>query len=138
MRIGVSSLSRWLGRNSEAYRGPRRLVEREPRHSVQAYVIYRRPGGPNWISGTLDNVSHSGVFFHGEHCLPVDSPVELSFTLPQEVRRKGEGNIFCWGKIARAEPSQDNASRPALAVKIERYRSEPPRLADVRSIVGEW
>jgi hypothetical protein len=117
--------------------GARPLVERVARRELHTAIIYRRAGGLVWHDGTTDDVSEGGVRFHGERHLPVESPVELSFRLPPDFQRKGEGSVYCWGKVVRTELSPAGDPRPALAVKIVRYRSTPRSVSDVRRVIGE-
>jgi hypothetical protein len=100
-----------------------RKVERDPRFVVNSPLLYRPTGALNWYRGTIQNVSPSGVLFQAEEVVPMDCPIEMSFTLPAEAGSKRRVQIFCWGKVARTVMPAVSDASPALAAKIVRYRS---------------
>jgi hypothetical protein len=115
----------------------KKLVKREPRHAIRARLIYRKRGGLFWYKGTLEDFSLTGIRFRGEQYLPSDSPVEMSFTVPQENDGKQGEEFFCWAKVVRAVLPTLSDSQFGLAAQILRYRSQRQLADDWRAIVGE-
>jgi hypothetical protein len=102
----------------------RKRVERDARFAVESPLLYRPTGTLNWYKGEIENVSPSGVLFQAEKLVPMDCPIEMSFSLPAEVGSKRKIQIFCWGKVARTVMPAASDVSPSLAAKITRYRSE--------------
>jgi len=113
------------------------MVEREARQAVHGAVIYRPKDGLVWYEGALVDLSRTGILFRGEKQLPIDSPIELSFTVQPLTGRKASAPIFCWGKVARSAPPGINDGRPAVAVQVLRYRGGPQAAQEIRGLVGD-
>ena len=121
--LGGWHIFRWHGSEKKHGQG-RRRVERDERFVVSSQLLYRPTGTLNWNKGAIQNVSPSGVLFQAEKVVPMESPIEMSFSLPAEVGSKRKIQIFCWGKVARAVLPPTSDASPSLAAKITRYRSE--------------
>lgn len=107
----------------------KKVIDRRPRHAIQGSVIYRPNGGLVWYKGTTENVSSTGVLFHGETYIPVDTAIEIAITPSASGSRKAEG-VFCWGRVVRTKAPAQAAPQPVLAAKILKFRSKPKFLSD--------
>jgi hypothetical protein len=91
---------------------------RARRFDLPISLRYRRLSAPAWHAGRIENISRSGVFFHGDEALAPETPVELAFTLPA-VSAQAPAHVVCRGHIVRAATAGD---RRGLAVAIRHYR----------------
>lgn len=110
--------------SGEKHDRDRKKVERDARFVVESPLLYRPTGTLSWYKGAIENVSPSGVLFQAEQLVPMDCPIEMSFTLPAEAGSKRKIQIFCWGTVARTVMPTASDASPAVAAKIVRYRSE--------------
>jgi hypothetical protein len=111
--------------------------ERAPRRDYDGKLLYRRRGALSWSEGTFANLSDTGVLFIAGQAVPVDCEVEMTFRLPRDFGGREEAPVFCWAKVVRVE-QLPLVSRPLLAAKITRRRSDPQEARDVRHAIGEW
>ncbi len=109
--------------------GKKRLTDRETRYVIHGSLIYRPTGGMAWYRGTTENLSSTGVLFHGETSFPVDTPIEMSITPPATSPQKPDG-VFCWGTVVRSGEPNDASATPLLAAKITKFRTQPKFLSD--------
>ena len=107
------------------------LMERDPKHPsaprAQRYPIqiplkYRPSGTPDWWEGRTENISRSGVLFRTDHLMPLQTPVDILMSLPDELGDAGSGLVVGQGRVVRTEPAQPDDPRPAVAVTIASYR----------------
>ncbi len=126
----------WLALPGRIWFSRRRKTEvvskREPRSVVEGPIIYRETNGLVWHNGTLENVSTTGVLFRAEKTMMIDTPIEMSFTLPAGGGAKCASQIFCWGKVARSIAPTANDQRAALAARVLRYRSKAQTAPEIR------
>jgi hypothetical protein len=133
--MDLSSIRRKLRlvkQDEEGPTRPRPVVERGPRFALHGSVIYRPTGGLTWHRGTIENLSLSGMLLWGEVTMPVNTPIEMSFQLPNAGQARGAPGTFCWGKVVRTIEPTAPGSRPGLAVNILRYQSEAPSVPQIR------
>jgi hypothetical protein len=123
-------------------------MERDPKHPpaqrAQRYAIriplkYRLSGTADWWEGQTENISRSGVLFRTDHLMPLQTPVDVLMSLPDEVGNAGSPTVVCRGRIVRTEPPRPDDPRPAVAVTIANYRlahssSSDPQGDDPRGV----
>jgi hypothetical protein len=98
------------------------LVKRGRRYAIRVAIRYREIGSKCWFEGWAENISDSGVLFRTSQLLPLQTPVEMRFTLPMEtVLGKSLAEIACWGNVMRVSPTEGADTIPALAASIRRY-----------------
>jgi hypothetical protein len=95
---------------------------RAQRYSIQIPLKYRPSGMPGWWEGRTENISRSGVLFRTDHLMPLQTPVDVLMSLPDELGDAGSGLVVCEGRVVRTEPPQPDDPRPAVAVTIASYR----------------
>ncbi|MGH9395391.1 MAG: PilZ domain-containing protein [Terriglobia bacterium] len=98
---------------------------RAQRFALQVPVRYRLRGESTWRRGETENISSSGVLFHGECLADPNNSVELCLTMPA-VNSDGAAEVVCQGTILRAITSTDAQDSPTLAVKISHFRLARP------------
>jgi hypothetical protein len=98
-------------------------AERATRVLLRLPVRYRLVGAADWREGKTENISRSGILFLADDLIAVDSEVELSFTLPEDV---GPASILCRGRVVRTVVAKGAQGwRPALAAAISDYGFVP-------------
>jgi hypothetical protein len=63
---------------------------------------YRVNNTSLWYEGTIENISQSGVLFHGSESLPANSLLEMVFEMPEEISGQKNSNVVCQGRVTRA------------------------------------
>ncbi len=94
---------------------------RARRLKVQTEIKYRARGAGQWQSGTIQNISQSGVLFRGMQALAADE-VEMIFEMPKEIAGQEGRNVLCSGNLVRASARPDADGRFSLAVSIRYYK----------------
>ncbi len=105
------------------------FAPRAQRVSLLSWILYRPAGDPRWREGRTENVSRSGVLFHGAETVDVHVPVEIMMTLPAEVAGSAAGASVGRGRIVRHGTERSDA-RPTFAAAItgwETVRMDPKR-----------
>ncbi len=92
--------------------GPRRSHAREKRPSwvprarrlkLDIPLRYRVNKTSTWYEGIIENISQSGVLFHGPQQLPVNALIEMVFEMPEEISGQKNSNVVCQGRVMRAK-----------------------------------
>jgi len=68
---------------------------------------YRVNSTSTWYEGTIENLSQSGLLFHGPQQLPVNALIELVFEMPEEISGQKNRNVLCQGRVIRSKEVQD-------------------------------
>jgi hypothetical protein len=100
------------------------LTGRAPRFPTRSLLRYRRAFELGWRTGTIENFSVSGVLFCVEgvdNRLDRNTPLELSFAVPQEIGGDGETQVLSRAYTKRFVPPREPNASPALAVRITHY-----------------
>ena len=96
---------------------PPQFVPRAERFSLSSWILYRPLGEVRWREGRIENISESGVLFHGMEPVPVEMPVELMMMVPEEIAGLAVGTALGRGRIVRHGTERSNA-RPTFAAAI--------------------
>jgi len=84
---------------------------------------YRGKNLHTWYEGTIQNISQSGVLFHGPQQLPANALVELIFEMPEEISGQKNSNVLCQGRLIRVKDAVDNTEDAfGLAASILDYK----------------
>jgi|ERR1051325_2920385 len=94
---------------------------RAPRFPLNLPVRYRPLGAAEWCVGQTENISRSGVLVRGTNGLTVDTSIELRVGLPTVAPGSRAAEIWCRGRVVRAECQSAQAVEPAYAIAIEHY-----------------
>jgi hypothetical protein len=93
---------------------------RAERFPLELPVRYRRVGEAAWLQGTTQNISYSGVLFHADEPLDVDTLVEISITLAVAA----PSQVLCQARIVRAE-ARPSGPPAALSAAFLEYQLFP-------------
>ena len=86
-------------------------------------VRYRGKNLSTWYEGKIQNISQSGVLFHGPQPLPANALLELIFEMPEEISGQKNSNVLCQGRLIRVKDAVDNAEDAfGLAASILDYK----------------
>jgi hypothetical protein len=101
----------------------RSWVPRARRLRWNVPIAYREKGkaSTEWLHGTTENISHSGVLLRGEVAIEPETPIEMIFQMPSEVTGQAGSNVLCSGSVARSENGERREGSHLLAVTIAGY-----------------
>ena len=85
---------------------------------------YRCVGDPEWHEGLTENISRSGVLFRTTHIFDIDTPLEMSFTLPAG---RVAPAVNCQGRVVRTVLPARAQAPPGMAASILDYEFVPDR-----------
>jgi hypothetical protein len=98
-------------------------VPRARRLKLSIPLRYRVRHGTAWRVGVIENLSQSGVLFHGQEPLPENTLVEMIFEMPEEISGQKNSTVVCQGRITRSQPQKyDSVENTALAASILDYK----------------
>lgn len=98
-------------------------VPRARRLKLDTPVRYRVKNLGNWYEGVIENLSQSGVLFHGSQRFPDNTLVEMVFEMPEEISGQKNSTVLCQGRITRNKETQEKAADdPGLAASILDYK----------------
>ena len=83
---------------------------------------YRVKNLGSWTTGTIENLSQSGVFFHGSEQFPSNTLVEMVFEMPEEISGQKNSTVLCQGRVIRTQKAPDCPDVIELAVTILDYK----------------
>jgi hypothetical protein len=86
-------------------------------------VRYRAKNLSAWYEGLIQNISQSGVLFHGPQQLPANALVELIFEMPEEISGQKNSSVLCQGRLIRTKDAVDKTEGSnELAASILDYK----------------
>jgi len=98
-------------------------VPRARRLKLDLPIRYRVKNLSTWYEGTIENISQSGVMFHGPQQLPTNALVEMIFEMPQEISGQKNSSVLCQGRLIRVKDAADHIEEAfGLAASILDYR----------------
>jgi PilZ domain len=108
----------------------RRSGQRQPtwmprarRVKLNVPLRYRGKNLSTWYEGWIQNISQSGVMFHGPQQLPVNALIEMIFEMPEEISGQKNSNVLCQGRMIRVKDAVDNTEDAfGLAASILDYK----------------
>jgi len=101
-------------------------VPRARRLKLQVPLRYRVKNMDSWHEGIIDNLSQSGLLFHGSQGFPENTLLEMVFEMPEEISGQKNSTVLCQGRVTRAKESakdkKESDSAPVLAASILDYK----------------
>ena len=77
-------------------------IPRARRLKLDIPLRYRVNNTSLWYEGLIENLSQTGILFHGPQPLPVNALIETVFEMPEEISGQKNRNVLCQGRIIRA------------------------------------
>jgi hypothetical protein len=97
---------------------------RARRISIEMQIHFRQPGSQEWRSGTIRNVSETGVLIAADGLLPPGAEVELKFVMPKEISGQEGALVVTSGTVARVLPDPNSeGGRMAATIQVCRFLS---------------
>lgn len=96
--------------------------ERRLRHVVP--VLYRVGASDEWLNGTSENLSRSGLLFRADAEILIGAPIEIKLEMPEELTGEWSAEVLCKGNVARVTPVMGRGKDPAaflIACAIDDY-----------------
>jgi hypothetical protein len=97
-------------------------VPRARRLKLESPLRYRAKFGSAWYEGAIENLSQSGVLFHGTQHLPAKTLVEMIFEMPEEISGQKNSSVLCQGRITRAEDQSNGEESYTMAATVLDYK----------------
>lgn len=97
-------------------------VPRARRLKLRAPLRYRSKHQTTWYEGTIENLSQSGVLFHGAQPLIQNTLVEMIFEMPEEISGQKNSSVLCQGRVTRSQSERDSEDRVTLAASVLDYK----------------
>lgn len=98
----------------------RSWVPRERRIKHEVPVLYREKGATEWLNGTCENVSRSGLLITAEKPIGTDVDLELILEMPTEITGQDHSNVSCQGVCVRSA-SAPKQGECHIAISIVGY-----------------
>jgi len=99
---------------------PRRNPAREKRQSwtprarrlkLDTALRYRVNNTSTWFEGTIENLSQTGLLFHGPRPLPVNALIEMVFEMPEEISGQKNRNVLCQCRVIRSKETKEKETK---------------------------
>jgi len=94
---------------------------RAQRFKLNLPLKYRQIGQRDWLVGTTENISRSGMLFRAEELISPNVQLEINLVLPAEIAGLAAAEVMCRGEVVRTVEAETPAMGPALAAKILQY-----------------
>jgi hypothetical protein len=98
------------------------MIGRAKRFPFAAIMHYRVVGDGQWYVGTVENMSYTGVLFHGEHVLGANSSIEVSINVPGSLAAKHNSKMVSRGKVVRVSPDAVDPQCTMMAAELYHVR----------------
>ena len=97
-------------------------VPRARRLKLHLPIRFRVKNLSTWFEGIIENISQSGIMFHGPQPLPANALVEMVFEMPEEISGQKNSAVLCQGRLIRAKEAHDTTDAFGLAASILDYK----------------
>lgn len=92
-------------------------------------VVYKATSHVRRLSGTMRDLSRTGVFFYADIRPEEGSSIQLMLTFPRDVTYADPISVRCNGRVVRVE-SNGTGSRIGVAVQIDSYKALAVGISD--------
>lgn len=99
-----------------------KMIARAQRFPIRATMHYRILGEGRWYVGTVDNMSSTGVLFHGERTVGVNSSIEVTVNVPGSLAAGHSSKMVSRGKVVRVLPGEFDSDPILMAAELHRLR----------------
>lgn len=99
-----------------------KMIARAQRFPIRATMHYRIVGEGRWYVGTVDNMSSTGVLFHGERVVTVNSSIEVTVNVPGSLAAGHSSKMVSRGKVVRVSPGGFDPDYIVMAAELYHLR----------------
>ena len=96
---------------------------------------YRNANTGKWYEGTMENLSQTGVLFHGPEPLALQTSIEMVFEMPGEISGQKNRDVVCQGRVVRSSQIEEKAN-PEARSKPAKEGAEPAPVTLAASIIN--
>lgn len=86
----------------------------------------RKPQMPSFL-GVLDgqavNLSECGMYFRSRQQVNIGDPLEMYFTIPQELTGRDAEQVRCTARVVRVHPPSERQGTVGVGVAVERFET---------------
>ena len=96
--------------------------ERRLKHEVP--VLYRAVGTQDWMEGSTENISRSGLLFRSAVSVEPQTKLELKFEMPKELTGETPAQVVCQATVQRVIENAGSKKQPpyfSLACAVADY-----------------
>jgi len=86
---------------------------RARRLKLDLALRYRVNSTSTWHEGKVENLSQTGILFHGPQQLPVNALIEMVFEMPEEISGQKNRNVLCQGRVIRWREKETKETKEA-------------------------
>lgn len=83
---------------------------------------FRERGTREWLAGSAENISNSGVLFHTEHPVRENASIELILEMPKEITGQEHSTVLCSCTVVRTQAADEEGKPHAYAAVLWDYR----------------
>jgi len=83
---------------------------------------FRERGSNEWLQGTVQNISNSGVLFRTEHPMRENAAIEMILEMPKEITGQEQSMVLCSCTVVRTVSAEDDASPQSFGAVLWDYR----------------
>lgn len=80
---------------------------RARRLKLDVALRYRVNSTSTWYDGAIENLSQTGLLFHGPQPLPVNALIEMVFEMPEQISGQKNRNVLCQGRVIRSKDTEE-------------------------------
>lgn len=99
-----------------------KMIARAQRFPIRATMHYRIVGENRWYVGTVDNMSSTGVLFHGERPVGLNSSIEVTVNVPGSLAAGHSSKMVSRGKVVRVSAAEFDSDPILMAAELYRLR----------------
>lgn len=83
---------------------------------------FRERGSNEWLAGTVENISNSGILFRTEQPMRENAAVEIILEMPKEITGQEQSMVLCSCTVVRTELPEVEGSPKAFGAVLWEYR----------------
>ncbi len=83
---------------------------------------FRERGTRDWLPGTAENISNSGVLFRTDQPVRENASIELILEMPKEITGQEHSTVLCSCTVVRTQGADEEGRPPAYAAVLWNYR----------------
>jgi hypothetical protein len=123
-RESVASETGGTRRGTRSHARKPSWVPRARRLKLDSPVRYRVKNLGTWYEGVVENLSQSGLLFHGPQRFPNNTLVEMVFEMPEEISGQKNSSVLCQGRVIRTKEliTGPETEKISLAISILDYK----------------
>ncbi len=83
---------------------------------------FRERGSEQWLLGTVENISNSGVLFRSAEPVRENAAIEVILQMPKEITGQEQSMVLCSCTVVRSEMPEEEGKAKAFGAVLWEYR----------------